>query len=85
MRFILANQDTIAVVACLDSGKTKVDAALGEILVTVEKIKWTLKDGEKALTPEKRPESWPIQAYKNVEVRYEPLGVVAALVSWKCV
>ncbi|TGZ81846.1 Aldedh-domain-containing protein [Ascodesmis nigricans] len=82
MRFILANQDTIAVVACLDSGKTKVDAALGEILVTVEKIKWTLKDGEKALTPEKRPESWPIQAYKNVEVRYEPLGVVAALVSW---
>jgi len=33
LKFILENQEEIARVACLDSGKTMVDAALGEILV----------------------------------------------------
>jgi acyl-CoA reductase-like NAD-dependent aldehyde dehydrogenase len=82
LKYILGNQDHIATVACLDSGKTKVDAAFGEILVTVEKIKWVLTHGEKALVPEKREVSWPLQCYKKVELRYEPLGVVAACVSW---
>ena len=83
-RFILDNQDTIATVACLDSGKTKIDAILGEILVTVEKLKWTIKHGEKALRPEKRPTNF-LMMYKKNEVRWEPLGVVAACVSWKYV
>ncbi|KAA8905493.1 Aldehyde/histidinol dehydrogenase [Sphaerosporella brunnea] len=82
LKYILENQDYIAAVACLDSGKTKVDAAFGEILVTVEKIKWVLKHGEKSLIPEQRESSWPLQCYKKVELRYEPLGVVAACVSW---
>ena len=82
LKYILEHQDHIATVACLDSGKTKVDAAFGEILVTVEKITWMLKHGEKALVPEKRGASWPLQCYKKVELRYEPLGVVAACVSW---
>ncbi|KAI5798992.1 Aldehyde/histidinol dehydrogenase [Geopyxis carbonaria] len=81
-KYILANQDSIVNVSCLDSGKTKVDAALGEVLVTVEKIKWVLGNGVKALEPEKRSPSWPLMCYKKVEVRYEPLGVVAACVSW---
>ena len=58
------------------------DAALGEILVTTEKIKYLLDYGEKALKPERRPTSL-LMAYKKAELRYEPLGVVAALVSWK--
>ncbi|CAF9912107.1 MAG: Meiotic Sister-Chromatid recombination aldehyde dehydrogenase [Heterodermia speciosa] len=81
LKFILDNQDTIATVACLDSGKTKIDAILGEILVTVEKLKWTIKHGEKALRPEKRPTNF-LMMYKSNEVRWEPLGVVAACVSW---
>jgi len=68
--------------ACLDSGKTKVDASFGEILVTVEKIKWVLRHGEKALRTQKRPVSL-LMAYKQAEVRYEAMGVVAACVSWK--
>ncbi|KAF8417910.1 Aldehyde/histidinol dehydrogenase [Terfezia claveryi] len=52
--YILANQDAIVQASCLDSGKTRVDAALGEILVTTEKIKYLLDYGEKALRPEKR-------------------------------
>ena len=80
--YILHNQDLIATIACLDSGKTKVDASLGEILVTVEKLKWTIQHGEKALRPEKRPTNL-LLFYKHNEVRWEPLGVVAACVSWK--
>lgn len=60
-----------------------VDAALGEILVTVEKIRWTVGYGEAALKPESREVSWPLMCYKKAEVRYEPLGVIAACVSWK--
>lgn len=78
---IIKNQEQICRVACLDSGKTMVDAMLGEILVTVEKLNWTCLHGERALLPSKRPTNF-LMAYKRNYVRYEPLGVVAALVSW---
>ncbi|KAL8855831.1 MAG: hypothetical protein Q9178_007546 [Gyalolechia marmorata] len=81
LKFILDNQEDIATVACLDSGKTKVDAMLGEILVTVEKLKWTIQHGENALRPERRPSNF-LMMYKQNEVRWEPLGVLAACVSW---
>ena len=70
--------------ACLDSGKTKVDASFGEILPTVEKIKWLLKNGETALKTERRPVPLML-LYKKAEVIYEPMGLVAACVSWKFV
>ncbi|KAF8442773.1 aldehyde dehydrogenase family-domain-containing protein [Terfezia claveryi] len=63
--YILANQDAIVQASCLDSGKTRVDAALGEILVTTEKIKYLLDYGEKALRPEKRPTSFMMSASQN--------------------
>ncbi|TQS36505.1 hypothetical protein Golomagni_03043 [Golovinomyces magnicellulatus] len=78
---ILEHQREISQVACLDSGKTLIDATLGEILVTVEKIRWTCLHGEKALKHSQRPTNL-LMAYKKNHVRYEPLGVVAALVSW---
>ncbi len=81
-RFILKHQESIATAACLDSGKTRVDASFGEILVTAEKLKWTIDHGEKALATEKRPTNF-LMMYKVNEVRWEPLGVVAACVSWK--
>ncbi|KAG7749012.1 hypothetical protein KL911_002033 [Ogataea haglerorum] len=81
--FILRNQETIARVACRDSGKTMVDASMGEIMVTLEKINWILANGERALQPSSRPGSSSLfMKYKKAEVRYEPLGVVGALVSW---
>jgi acyl-CoA reductase-like NAD-dependent aldehyde dehydrogenase len=81
-RYVLEHQDDIARFACLDSGKTKVDALFGEILVTAEKLKWTIDHGEKALKPESRPTNF-LMMYKKNEVRWEPLGMVAACVSWK--
>jgi len=66
----------------LDSGKTRVDASFGEILVTADKLAWTIKHGEALLKPEARPTNL-LMCYKKNEVRWEPLGVVAAAVSWK--
>lgn len=81
LRHVLDNQEAICRAACLDSGKTMVDAELGEIMVTTEKLQWTIKHGERALRPSRRPTNL-LMAYKRNEVRYEPLGLVAALVSW---
>ncbi|KAI0097959.1 Aldehyde/histidinol dehydrogenase [Nemania sp. FL0031] len=81
LRHVLDNQEQICRVSSLDSGKTMVDAQLGEIMVTAEKLQWTIKHGERALRPSKRPTNL-LLSYKRGTVHYEPLGVVAALVSW---
>ncbi|KAK9378199.1 Aldehyde/histidinol dehydrogenase [Kockiozyma suomiensis] len=83
LTFLKENQEQVARLACRDSGKTMIDAALGEILVTLEKISWTIKHGESSMKPSKRvgPANLLIR-YKDAEVVYEPLGVVLALVSW---
>ncbi|KAK4550739.1 hypothetical protein LTR36_000318 [Oleoguttula mirabilis] len=81
LKFILDSQDDIVRAACLDSGKTRVDALFGEVLVTAEKLRWTINHGERALASERRPTNL-LMFYKKNEVRYEPLGVVAACVSW---
>ncbi|KAI9660722.1 MAG: Meiotic Sister-Chromatid recombination aldehyde dehydrogenase [Alyxoria varia] len=81
LKYILANTDAIVRAACLDSGKTKIDATFGEVLVTAEKLRWTINHMEEVLRPDRRDTNW-LMLFKNNEVRYEPLGVVAALVSW---
>jgi acyl-CoA reductase-like NAD-dependent aldehyde dehydrogenase len=58
-----------------------IDAALGEIMVTCSKMEWLMARGERALKPENRATNF-MQFYKKSQVHYEPLGVVAAIVSW---
>lgn len=58
-----------------------VDAALGEILTTCSKMEWILNHGEEALRPSRRNTPW-ILTHKSSMVYHEPLGVVAAIVSW---
>lgn len=58
-----------------------VDAALGEILTTCSKMEWLLNYGQDALRPETRHSNL-ILRYKKSIVLHEPLGVVAAIVSW---
>ena len=53
----------------------------GEILVTAEKLKWTIDHGENALKPESRPTNF-LMMYKKNMVTYEPLGVISACISW---
>jgi acyl-CoA reductase-like NAD-dependent aldehyde dehydrogenase len=59
-----------------------IDASLGEILVTCEKLRWLIANGEAALKPEKRAVTGLLMMHKTAEIRYEPLGIVSALVSW---
>ena len=59
-----------------------IDAILGEILVTCEKLRWLISNGERILKPENRAVTSVLMMHKRAEIRYEPLGVVAALVSW---
>lgn len=79
--YINEHQEEIVTACCLDSGKTKIDASLGEILVTVEKLQWTINHGERALSASSRPTNL-LMSYKSNTVHYEPLGVVASCVSW---
>jgi acyl-CoA reductase-like NAD-dependent aldehyde dehydrogenase len=58
-----------------------IDAALGEILTTCSKMEWLMNYGEAALRPETRRSNL-ILSYKKAKVYHEPLGVVAAIVSW---
>ncbi|KAJ5173722.1 uncharacterized protein N7500_001653 [Penicillium coprophilum] len=81
LKYVLDHQDDLITTCCLDSGKTKVDGSFGEILVTVEKLQWTIDHGEKALLPEQRPTNF-LMMYKKNMVTYEPLGVVGACVAW---
>lgn len=81
LNYINAHQEEIVAACCLDSGKTKIDACFGEILVSVEKLQWTIKHGEKALSPTQRPTNL-LMCYKKNTVIYEPLGVTAACFSW---
>ncbi|XP_006458568.1 hypothetical protein AGABI2DRAFT_200309 [Agaricus bisporus var. bisporus H97] len=81
LKWLVDNQDACARVACRDTGKTLVDAALGEVLTTCSKMEWLLNHGEKALRPERRSTNLML-SYKIGEVHYEPLGVVAAITSW---
>ncbi|MCJ1319325.1 Meiotic Sister-Chromatid recombination aldehyde dehydrogenase [Xylographa vitiligo] len=78
---VLDNQEMIYKVACLNSGKNMVDVQVGEILITTKKLQWTIKYGERALVPSKRPTNLLLLHNRNIVI-YEPLGVVAALTAW---
>jgi len=80
-KWLVDNQETCAKVAARDTGKTLLDAALGEILTTASKMDWLVTHGERYLKPESRSTNWML-TYKSAKVYYEPLGVVAAIVSW---
>lgn len=80
-RFITENQEICAKVAVRDSGKTLLDAIIGEILVTCEKLAWLTHSGEKYLKPEARS-TGRMMIMKKVRVEYIPLGVIGAIVPW---
>lgn len=60
-----------------------IDAVLGEILTTLAKVNWLISDAERVLRAETRPNNI-LLAHKRCTVYHEPIGVVAALVSWVC-
>ncbi|KAJ3201567.1 Meiotic Sister-Chromatid recombination aldehyde dehydrogenase, partial [Clydaea vesicula] len=64
--FILNNQDLICKISSRDTGKTLLDSTFGEIIPTLEKLNWTIKNGESCLKTSKR----------------DSVGVMGLIVSW---
>lgn len=80
-RYIVEHQEDIVRVACRDSGKTKVDAMFGEVLVVFAKVEYLLKHGERAIAREYRPTGL-LTVYKSAWVEYHPLGVIGTIAPW---
>lgn len=81
MRYVLYEQKVLCEVCRRDTGKTLLDAALGEIIPTLEKLRWVIAEGEAALTGDRRTVG-PMTIHKKATVEYMPLGVIAAIAPW---
>ena len=77
---IVSNQEEICRTTVRDSGKTMVDAALGEIFPVCEKIRYVLAHGEADLASEPRKSGFLM--HKKAWVEYTPLGVVGVICPW---
>ncbi len=78
--YIVAHQDEICRICARDSGKTVVDAMMGEIFPVCEKLRYTIAHGERDLAPQ--PRASGVLMHKAVRVEYHPLGVVGVLCPW---
>ncbi len=79
LKYIMEHQEEICEISSKDSGKPMVDCAFGELIVTCEKIRWLMSEGERWLRPESRS-AGRMMFYKKARVEYVPLGVVGAIV-----
>jgi len=80
-KYLCAHVEDVCRVASRDSGKTKVDALLGEVLTTCEKIRTVNEWGELWLRPSYRP-TGPMMVHKSARVEYVPLGIIAPIAPW---
>lgn len=79
--YVLDHQKEICETACVECGKTMMDGALGEMLTTMEKLRWTAEQGEEVLKEEVRDVGL-MTIHKRASVTYQPFGVIGAIVSW---
>ena len=80
-RCTLDHADAICRVSARDSGKPMLDAAMGELITTLEKNAWLISEGEGWLAPESRS---PGRMFflKKAWVEWHPRGVLGAIVPW---
>ena len=80
-KYILSHQEDICRVCARDSGKPRVDALLGEVMTTCEKIRCINVNGESWLQTSYRPVG-PMMAHKTAYVEYVPYGVLGVIAPW---
>jgi acyl-CoA reductase-like NAD-dependent aldehyde dehydrogenase len=80
-KYCMEKQEDICRVSCRDTGKTPLEAILGEILTTCAKAEWVCDYGEQALATDHRPTSL-ITMHKEARVEYHPLGVLGVIAPW---
>lgn len=76
-KYVVHHVEDICRVCSRDSGKPKVDALLGEVLTTCEKIRTINQWGEVWLRPSYRP-TGPLMMHKTAYVEYVPFGVIGS-------
>ncbi len=77
---LLEHADALCDEICRDAGKTLHNAMIGEIWPLAEKLRWTIKEGEKHLRPE-RVSSGLLQ-HKRASIEFHPLGVIGVITPW---
>ncbi|MBZ5716001.1 aldehyde dehydrogenase family protein [Nannocystis pusilla] len=80
LEHVVRHQEEICRLAVRDSGKTMVDAAMGEIFPVCEKLRYTIAHGEADLRAERRPSGF--LPHKAARVEYLPLGVIGVIAPW---
>lgn len=80
-QYILSHQEDICRVCARDSGKPKVDALLGEVMTTCEKIRCINQNGQEWLQRSYRPVG-PMMIHKTAYVEYVPYGVLGVIAPW---
>eukprot|EP00177_Eucheuma_denticulatum_P006843 GFKZ01012460.1.p1 GENE.GFKZ01012460.1~~GFKZ01012460.1.p1 ORF type:complete len:682 (-),score=78.71 GFKZ01012460.1:695-2740(-) len=81
MKYLLYEQKTVCAISAKDTGKTLLEASLGEIIPTLEKLRWLIAEGEQVLSNDIRT-TGPMTRHKKAQVEYMPLGVIAAIAPW---
>lgn len=80
LEWIVEHQSDICHLAARDSGKTLVDAAMGEVFPVCEKLRYTIANGERDLAPQRRSPGFLL--HKRGRVEYVPVGVAAVIAPW---
>lgn len=80
--FVVDNKDRLIEMSMKDSGKTVLEATLGEVMTTCEKIRWLIANGESVLRPESRRVATLLAFMKKAQVEYTPMGVIGVIVPW---
>lgn len=80
-KYIVHHIEDICRVSSRDSGKPAVDALLGEVMTTCEKIRCIVQWGELWLQPSSRP-TGPLMMHKSAVVEYVPFGIIAPIAPW---
>lgn len=77
---LLSHAHELVDVVVKDAGKTRENALVGEIWPVLEKLRWTIANGEKWLSRE--PVSSGVLVHKRARLEFHPLGVVGAIIPW---
>src|SRR5690606_20682965 len=77
---LIDRTDELVELIVRDSGKTRENALMGELWPVLEKLRWTIKNGEKHLRPE--TVSSGLLMHKRARLEFHPLGVIGAIIPW---
>jgi len=77
---VIEHADDLCDVICRDAGKTRENAMMGEVWPVCEKLRHTVRHGERNLSPE--TVSSGLFLHKRATIEYLPLGVIGVICPW---